>query len=164
MIDSWYVMSVIAAVLLGGAFWWRRKTKARNETRLDLMDDAAFERYLALLFARLGYQIKRTNYAGHVRTLVATKNGISYVIQARRNHRRVGAKAIEDVMSSRSYYKCERAMVVTNHFFSKKARQKAKANRIVILDRHDLIKELVCLEQNRPVSVDGFQEEKETHS
>lgn len=144
---NWSLMIIIVIALAVAVIWWiqnSHKTAALG-TQLDFMDDAVFERYLAMLFARMGYQIRRVNYAGSVRTLVATKNGISYVIQARRNNNRVGAKAIEEVVESRKYYKCERAIVVTNHYFSKRALQEARHNQVVTLDRHHLIKELARL-------------------
>jgi restriction system protein len=73
---------------------------------------------------------------------MAARNGVSYVIQARRNRRKVGIRAIEDAIATRKHLKCERAIVVTNHFFSNQARKIAKANQVLTLDRHDLIKEM----------------------
>jgi len=134
------VLSVIFLLVRGRMRLSNRRRALGAE--LDEMDEAVFERYLAMLFTRMGYQVRRINYVDNVSTLVATGHGMSYVIQARRNRRKVGIKAIKEVIATRKYLKCERAIVVTNHFFSNKARQMAKANQVITLDRHDLIKEL----------------------
>lgn len=152
MLGLWPIALLIGVLILVAILLLR--TSKRNQQaasfsyQLDRLDDAVFERYLALLFTRMGYQIRPVNYAGQTRTLVATKNGISYVIQARRNRKTVGIKAIEDAVATRRYLKCERAIVVTNHYFSSRARRAAKLNRVLTLDRHDLIKELSHLGPN----------------
>ena len=136
------LLFILAAVLF---ILWRKQRSTYSRATgvgLDFMDEAAFERYLALLFTRMGYQVRRVNYADNVSTLMAARNGVSYVIQARRNRRKVGIRAIEDAIATRKHLKCERAIVVTNHFFSNQARKIAKANQVLTLDRHDLIKEL----------------------
>lgn len=131
-----FVLAVVLFIL------WRRTHSKAAGVGLDFMDEAAFERYLALLFTRMGYQVRRVNYADNVSILMATRDGVSYVIQARRNWRKVGIRAIEDAIATRKHLKCERAIVVTNHFFSNQARKIAKANQVLTLDRHDLIKEM----------------------
>lgn len=136
------LLFILAAVLF---ILWRKQRSTYSRATgvgLDFMDEAAFERYLALLFTRMGYQVRRVNYADNVSTLMATRDGVSYVIQARRNRRKVGIRAIEDAIATRKHLKCERAIVVTNHFFSNQARKIAKANQVLTLDRHDLIKEM----------------------
>lgn len=136
------LLFILAAVLF---ILWRKQRSTYSRATgvgLDFMDEAAFERYLALLFTRMGYQVRRVNYADNVSILMATRDGVSYVIQARRNRRKVGIRAIEDAIATRKHLKCERAIVVTNHFFSNQARKIAKANQVLTLDRHDLIKEM----------------------
>lgn len=136
------LLFILAAVLF---ILWRKQRSTYSRATgvgLDFMDEAAFERYLALLFTRMGYQVRRVNYADNVSILMATRDGVSYVIQARRNWRKVGIRAIEDAIATRKHLKCERAIVVTNHFFSNQARKIAKANQVLTLDRHDLIKEM----------------------
>ena len=111
------LLFILAAVLF---ILWRKQRSTYSRATgvgLDFMDEAAFERYLALLFTRMGYQVRRVNYADNVSTLMAARNGVSYVIQARRNRRKVGIRAIEDAIATRKHLKCERAIVVTNHFF-----------------------------------------------
>lgn len=146
MLDSREVIVVgvlILALFLFVIWFIQRSSNSKAiGTEFDHMDEAVFERYLALLFTRMGYQVRRVNYADNVSTLMATSNGVSYVIQARRNRRKVGIRAIEDAIATRKHLKCERAIVVTNHYFSSHARQIAKANQVLTLDRHDLIKEM----------------------
>ncbi|HQE23961.1 MAG TPA: restriction endonuclease [Syntrophomonadaceae bacterium] len=144
------LMVLLLLVVLMVAIWntQRGYTSRAVGAELDQMDEAVFERYLALLFTRMGYQVRRINYADNVSTLVATGHGLSYVIQAQRNRHKVGIKAIKDVIATRKHLKCERAIVVTNHFFSNQARQMAKANQVITLDRHDLIKELARIKSS----------------
>jgi restriction system protein len=146
MLDSREVIAVVFLVLalfLVVVWYIQRSANSKAiDTDFDFMDEAVFERYLALLFTRMGYQVRRVHYADNVSTLMATSNGVSYVIQARRNRRKVGIRAIEDAIATRKHLKCERAIVVTNHFFSSQARQIAKANQVLTLDRYDLIREM----------------------
>jgi|LSQX01.1.fsa_nt_gb restriction system protein len=154
---------IIIVLLVFLAVIWRIQRSSTYKAvgaELDFMDEVFFERYLAMLFCRMGYQVRRVNYADNVSTLVATSNGVSYVIQARRNRRKVNIKAIEDAIATRKHLKCERAIVVTNHFFSNGARQVAKANQVITMDRHDLIQELTQstgnkADHNSPISRDN---------
>jgi len=138
------LLVLLLLVIIGVVIWLKQRGSANQAAgaELDQMNEAVFERYLALLFTRMGYQVRRVNYADNVSTLVATGHGMSYVIQARRNRRKVGIRAIEDAIATRKHLKCERAIVVTNNYFSSQARQMAKANQVITMDRNDLIKEL----------------------
>lgn len=145
------LMLALLVIFLGIMIIWKKQPGSTNKAaaiELDLMDEEVFERYLAMLFTRMGFQVRRINYADNVSTLVATGHGVSYVIQARRNRRKVGIRAIEDAIATRKHLKCERAIVVTNHFFSSQARQMAKANQVITMDRHDLIKELTRIKSS----------------
>jgi len=47
-------------------------------------------------------------------------------------------KAVQEVVGALAMYKASEGIVVTNRFFTKPAENLAKANRIKLVDRHEL--------------------------
>lgn len=113
---------------------------------IDIMDGKAFEKYLEALFKKLGYRVERTRYLGdYGADLVVFKNGVKTVIQAKRYKKNVGVKAIQEAVASKGYYSCEKAMVITNSVYTRQAAELARANKVELWDRNDLVKALLSV-------------------
>lgn len=111
---------------------------------IDRMKGRVFEEYLAVVFRKKGYHVKLTQASkDQGADLVISKDGIRIVVQAKRWRGNVGNKAVQEVVASKPYYKADRAMIVTNSFFTKPAKELAKANHVELWDRIKLIDELV---------------------
>lgn len=107
--------------------------------QIDRMSGQAFEKYLEVLFEKLGYRVERTRYIGdYGADLVTRKDGVKTVIQAKRHRGKVGVKAVQEAVASKGYYGCEKAMVVTNSYYTDQARRLASSNDVVLWDRKDL--------------------------
>src|SRR3970282_1616019 len=80
---------------------WRRL--ARSGIReIDRMDGKTFEKYLEVLFTRLGFHVERTRYIGdYGADLVVLKDGKKTIVQAKRSRRRVGVKAIQQAVAAK---------------------------------------------------------------
>jgi len=116
---------------------------------IDQMDGKTFEKYLESLFMKLGYRVERTKYVGdYGADLVVRKDGIKTIIQAKRYKNKVGVKAIQEAVAAKGYYKCQKAMVVTNSFYTKQAINLAGANEVALWDRKDLVKKLLSVKGN----------------
>lgn len=107
--------------------------------QIDKLNGEDFERYLQHIFKKRGYSVKRTSYRGdYGADLVVSKGGVTTVIQAKRYKRNVGVKAVQEVLASKGYYRCQAAAVLTNSLYTQQARRLAKANDVILWDRNDL--------------------------
>ena len=134
MAQMWYVWLILGLVLIGRLvfyFWEQQKLAKSGIADIDKMDGKTFEKYLKVFFEKLGYKVERTKYIGdYGADLVATNNGVKTVIQAKRYKSKVGIKAVQEAVASKGYYKCDRAMVVTNNYFTNQARTLASRNKV----------------------------------
>ncbi|KAB2489654.1 restriction endonuclease [Priestia endophytica] len=107
---------------------------------IDQMDGFQFEFYLKSLFQELGYQAQVTPKSGDFGADLIMKGPQKIVIQAKRYGRknRVGISAIQQVYGAQAYYKADKAWVVTNSLFTKRARALAKACNVQLFDRQAL--------------------------
>lgn len=114
-----------------------RKSHIRD---IDVMSGEQFEDVLAAHFRALGYKVDTTPKSyDYGADLVMKKDGIKYVVQAKRYGGKVSNSAIQEIVGAKAYYKADKAMVVTNSFFTKSAVNLAEAADVELWDRNDLI-------------------------
>lgn len=112
--------------------------------KIDTMPGAMFEQRLRVLFKDLGYKVELTKASNdYGADLILSKDGIRTVVQAKRYRKKVGIKAIQEAVAAKGPYKCDKAMVVTNSFYTKQAWNLAKANDVVLWNRKELIHALL---------------------
>jgi restriction system protein len=144
----WIILGLWLAIKLAIKFYQTHRLSKSGITQLDQLDGLDFEKYLEILFKKLGYQVKRTRYRGdYGADLVIQKDGAQTVVQAKRYRRAVGVKAIQEAVAAKEYYKCSKAMVVTNSYYSPQAKKLAKANQVELWDRYDLVKKLLSVKR-----------------
>jgi restriction system protein len=121
----WPIWALIVIVALGKmAFqiWEQQKLAKSGISEIDQMSGKTFEKYLEVLFEKLGYRVERTRYVGdYGADLVTAKDGVKTVIQAKSYKSKAGVKAIQEAAAAKGYYDCSKAMVVTNSFFTQQA-------------------------------------------
>lgn len=66
--------------------------------------------------------------------VIAHKSGHKYAVQCKYYSNPVGLGAVQEAVAGMAYYKCDRAMVVTNSTFTKAAYDLAQANNVLLLD------------------------------
>lgn len=117
---------------------------------VDKMTGEEFEEFLKSHFEKLGYMVQLTPKTGdYGADLVINKNGCKTVVQAKRWVSKVGIEAVQQVIASRSYYKADKCLVVTNNYFTPNAINLAESNKDVELwDRKELIS---MMDKNNPV-------------
>lgn len=110
---------------------------------IDLMDGQEFEKFVAELFSKMGFETQITKATGDQGIdIIASKDGDKIGIQAKCYSSTVGNGAIQEVVAGKNYYRLDKAMVITNNFFTDSARQLANANSIVLWDRNNLIEKI----------------------
>ena len=75
--------------------------------------------------------------------LIAEKFGKKIVIQAKcYTQNPIGPAAVQEVVTSKKYFDCQNAMVITNNEFTSNAKKLAEKNCVKLWDRTKLIKQL----------------------
>jgi restriction system protein len=144
----WIILGIWLVIKLSIKFYQTHRLSKSGITELDNLNGLYFEKYLEILFKKLGYQVKRTRHRGdYGADFVIQKERIQTVVQAKRYKRAVGIKAIQEAVAAKEYYKCSRAMVVTNSYYSPQARKLARANQVELWDRRDLVSKLLFVKQ-----------------
>lgn len=115
------------------------KTYTLND--IDLMTGIEFENFLCDLFQKMGYHTLSTKASGDQGIdVIAEKDSIKIGIQAKCYTGTVGNSAIQEVVAGKTYYSCDKVMVITNSRFTKAAMDLAKSNNVILWDR-DMLKE-----------------------
>lgn len=102
----------------------------------DNMSGEEFEKYVAEILDIIGfYNITLTKCSGDQGVdIVAEKDGLRYAFQCKRYSFPVGNKAVQEIYSGKSYYRCNIGVVVTNNVFTNSAKELAFENGIVLWD------------------------------
>ncbi len=122
----------------------------RTMAEVDKMSWQDFEKFVAILFERMGYKVERLGGWGgdYGADLIATdlKTGTRYAVQAKKwTTFRVDTSAIKEVLLAWSVYDCDAGIVVTNNYFTERAGilpTKIKKLRVDLWDRDVLMEKL----------------------
>lgn len=146
----WYkpilLMPVILVTIAVVALYVYVKIRRANILRqsgikdIDRMKGSEFEAYFGVLFRSLGYDAQVTQASGDFEAdLILQKDDKRIVVQAKRYKNNVGINAVQQIVGAKKYYKADETWVVTNSHFTDAARKLASANRVVLIDREQLI-------------------------
>jgi restriction system protein len=143
---NWVLFFAFALLMLLDASLWvyfRYYLERAGLEEVDEMTGWEFERWLKRFFARVGFDVETTPYQGdYGADLILTWNGVRIAVQAKRTSRLVGVRAVQEVVAAKAFYDCERAMVVTNGYFTEQAIVLAHANGVSLRSRDDLARKL----------------------
>ena len=155
MLAFWPITAIVLlmALIRGGIHLYKTHRYAKaGIADIDTLSGKEFEEYLEVFFKQLGYQVQRTPYQGDFGAdLVLRQGDEKTVVQAKRYTRRVGVKAVQEAVASKDYYRCDKAMVVTNSYFSRQAEALAKANRVELWDRDELVSRLIASRETNQI-------------
>jgi len=148
------VIAVVAILLLIKLSLRRRKLAKLSRAGIgdiDKMDGRTFEQYVESIYKRKGYKTKRTPYKGDFGgDVIIEKDGVKAVVQAKRWKRRLGVKAVQEVVAARGDYGCDEAIVLSNSDFTEQAVELARRNRVTLVGRKRLLDEFVALAESLP--------------
>lgn len=109
---------------------------------IDNLEGYEFEDYIIGLLRKDGYtNIQGTKYSGDYGVdIIADKDGLKCAIQCKRFSNKVSLSAIQEISAGRKYYKCDKAIVITNNYYTNAAKELALAANVELLDRDYIIK------------------------
>lgn len=108
---------------------------------IDQMDGYSFEEFLVHLYVEMGYRVEHTKLSGDQGAdLIISKNGESYVVQAKKHSKKINNKAVQEVTAAIKYYHADGGIVVTNSEFTDSAILLAYPNDISLIGREKLIR------------------------
>ena len=110
--------------------------------KIDMFTGIQFEQYIMNLLKKEGYtNVKPTKISGDYGVdITAEKCGLKCAIQCKRYHNNIPIKAIQEIKSGKTYYKCDKAMVITNSYYTQNAKNLASRIGVQLFDRDDLIR------------------------
>lgn len=139
LIGLLFVLALLAWVVY---FIEKPKKVIRNATlsKMDGMSGEDFEHAILFYLKKLGWHVTDTSVTGDFGAdLVGLDpQGIQCVIQAKRWNNNVGVAAVHEVLGAKAYYRAERAIVVTNRYLTKSARELAKRANVETWERGKL--------------------------
>ena len=123
-----------------------KKTDYKNSVTIDdidMMTGIEFEEFVAKLFTKKGYTVSMTKHSGDQGIdVIVEKNNSKMGIQTKCYSNTVGNSAIQEVVAGKNYYKLDKAIVITNNFFTLSAIKLAEANEVILWDRNILKEKL----------------------
>ena len=136
------LIGVFVILLIAKILYNKRKNSKYLKydfNRIDRMDGIEFEALLAEYFKLNGYHVVMTPASNdYGADLVLGKGGDVIIVQAKRYKNKVGNSAVQEIVAAMPYYKATKAMVVTNSYYTKNAKELAKANNVILWDRNDM--------------------------
>ncbi|VVB62000.1 Restriction endonuclease [uncultured archaeon] len=116
-----------------------REKKPEKFSEIDTMTGHEFEEFLIDLFTKMGYSVERKKQTHEQGLdLLLTRYGEKTAVQVKRYNKPVGNKAVQEANAARVYYRCQRALVVTNSRFTSSAKQLAERCDVELWDRKQL--------------------------
>ncbi|WP_313385906.1 restriction endonuclease [Pantoea sp.] len=110
---------------------------------VDSMDGFQFEDFLVKIFQTMGYDVKETQRTqDQGADLFVSRFGKNMVIQAKNYSGSVGNSAVQQAISAKAFYRCDEAIVVTNSYFTRSAKELADSAMVRLIDRDELQKYL----------------------
>lgn len=118
---------------------WHRYHRLRNLASVDTLDGREFEAAIRVIYEKMGYMVTLTPATGDFGVdVIAEKGNEKLAIQAKRYSGTVGIKAVQEAASGAFYYKANKAVVITNSFYTPKAKELANELGVDLINRKRL--------------------------
>lgn len=130
-----FFLFIIATI---GYYFYRRQKviKRLSLAKISALTDRHFELYWGDFFEFKGYKTQVTPQSGDQGAdVIIQKDGVRTAIQVKKYSGSVGNSAIQEVVASKAYYKCQKAMVITTGSFTEAAKELAAVNDVDLWDR-----------------------------
>jgi len=129
----------------------RKKQRAIQIANIDTMTGIEFERYLQTLLSHRGYSVQLTKASGDLGVdLIASSNTTKFAIQVKRYESKVSRRAISDAVGGMRHYGCNKAIVITNNYFTPDAITLAQSTGCILIDR-DILASWIIKFQKSPL-------------
>ena len=108
-------------------------------SNIDSMSGNIFQNFITWMFEKIGYNVTQ-NKTSHDQgaDLIIQQNQDRIAIQTKRWNKKIPNKAIQAVYSGKTYYECTDALVISNSYYTKSAKELARACNVTLWKREDL--------------------------
>jgi restriction system protein len=144
-----YTLLISAAVTALFAYFAKQTQRFRaiQLANIDSMTGIDFERYLQKILTAQGYSVSMTPASGDLGVdLVASRNSDKIALQVKRHNTNISRRAISDAVAGMQHYRCNKAMVITNNYFTPGAVTLARSTGCILADRDTLARWIVELQ------------------
>ncbi len=113
-----------------------RRLRALRMADIDNMAGPEFEEYVRRLLVHRRFTARLTRASGDFGVdIVAERDGHKYAIQVKRWSKAVDGDAVREAVAGQRHYGCDRAMAITNSYFTEAAKELARSNHCELIDR-----------------------------
>lgn len=118
--------------------------KRLEPNQMDTMTGEQFERLLQQYLRKAGWKLRTTPKTGDFGADLIGRSpwGETYVIQAKRWKNKVGVPAVQQAHAAQAHYHTQKALVITNSWLTRPAREHAQAIGVEVWERPKLEREL----------------------
>lgn len=150
--DYWILLVGLSVAIIILRFYIKHQNQMEEErlnksldiAEVDYMDGIQFEYYIQKLLINEGYSAIVTKGSNDFGVdIIAVRGNDKYAVQVKRYSGNVSRKAISDAVGGKNIYQCNKAMVVTNSYFTKSAIELAKSNSCILIDRNQLARWII---------------------
>jgi restriction system protein len=143
---------IISAVIFVLIVIFEHKREQEREQRLrksgifvvDNMTGEVFEKYLKSILKARGYKVRLTPATGdYGADLILSTDNTTIVVQAKRYKKKVGLKAVQEIVSAKSHYGADECWVITNNYYTTPAVKLGASNGVILIDRDQLIEWMI---------------------
>jgi restriction system protein len=129
-----------------------KRNKAIQISDIDIMSGIEFEHYLQRLLIHRGYQTQLTKGSGDLGVdIIASRGDEKIAIQAKRYEgAKVSRRTVSDAVGGLMHYGCNKAMVITNNYFTQDAIKLAQSNGCKLVDRDTLANWIIEYQNSSP--------------
>lgn len=146
------IFALIAIIIIAAMKVARKDRLLTNDfSVIDNMKGIEFEEFSGELIAHFGYtNVRVTQSSGDYGVdVTAYKDGIKYAIQCKRYSSKVGIKSVQEVIAGKIHYGCERAIVITNSYFTDNAKTLAREAGVDLWDRKTINEFLIDISKQK---------------
>lgn len=151
----WYIFLIIAVAVVAALIFIKIKRKRKKSKKtfaideIDAMDGIDFEEYTAELLRRMGYKnVRVTQASGDFGVDVTAKlNDETWVFQCKRYTGNLGVKAVQEVFAGAAKNRADKAVVITNSYFTDAAEELAEDTNVMLWDRDYLCRVIKNLDK-----------------
>ncbi len=115
-------------------------TRLLTIEQIDRMHGLTFEAYVCRLLESQGYAVENIRASNDFGVdAIARKGEESIAIQIKRSKHPIDRRAISDASAGKAFYKCTRAMVVTNSTLTQSAKAFAEGIQCKVVEREEFL-------------------------
>lgn len=111
---------------------------------IDRLEGNDFEKFCKTLLEKNGFsEVQITPASGDQGAdLLATRDNRRYAIQCKRYSNKLGNRPVQEVYAAQTHYWCDRAVVLTNNYFTESAKELALSTGVLLWDR-DVLRRMI---------------------